>query len=191
MYTKIYDPNTKNYTEKDVLEEIKELQQIFKEQGWTDVTNQTYEIKIYKSRGSRVLGFCKCLDWLQKRYLIKLNEDYLRMTEPQKVHNTIAHEFLHSIPGCMNHKSPWKKMASLLMDKYPQYNISRVSNSGEYAKLVVQKEHKNKHKYIMYCGSCDAQWPFQRLTQKRMSAISAQRLICPHCGGIIYCSQLH
>lgn len=191
MYTKIYDPNTKNYTTQDILEEIKELQQIFKEQGWTDVTNQTYEIKIYRSRGSRVHAVCKMLDRINRHFLIKINEDFLRLAEPQTIHNTIAHEFLHSIPGCGNHKAPWKNVCALLMSKYPQYNISRLSNSDAYTELIAQKEHKNSHKYVMYCGSCDAQWPFQRLTQKRMNAINAQRIKCPYCGGIIYCSQLH
>ncbi len=49
----------------------------------------------------------------------------------QAAKDTILHEMLHTVDGCMGHKGKWKELAELVNKKLPQYTIKRVTSSAE------------------------------------------------------------
>ena len=68
------------------------------------------------------------------------------------VKNTIIHELLHSVKGCMNHKTEWKYQAEKVNRAYG-YNIKRCSNSEEKGVESLEVSPKEiKHKFV--CKDC-------------------------------------
>jgi len=49
----------------------------------------------------------------------------------QAVKDTILHELLHTIDGCMGHKGKWKELAAKVNKELPQYKIKRTTGSVE------------------------------------------------------------
>ena len=49
----------------------------------------------------------------------------------QAAKDTILHEMLHTIDGCMGHKGKWKELAQKVNKELPQYTIKRVTSSAE------------------------------------------------------------
>ncbi|MBK5245680.1 MAG: sprT domain-containing protein [Peptostreptococcaceae bacterium] len=66
----------------------------------------------------------------------------------------LAHEILHTCPGCQNHSKVWKAYAETMNSIYG-YNIKRTSVSEE---LGIETKSMNKSKinvrYVMVCKSC-------------------------------------
>lgn len=70
--------------------------------------------------------------------------------------NTIIHELLHSVEGCMNHGAKWKALAEKVNAAYG-YNIKRTSTADEKGVLEesIMKEGINKYRIIcLKCGKC-------------------------------------
>lgn len=44
---------------------------------------------------------------------------------------TIIHELLHTVEGCLGHKGKWKLLAQMVGRAYPQYHIKRTSSCEE------------------------------------------------------------
>lgn len=94
---------------------------------------------------------------------------------------TLAHEILHTCPGCQNHSTGWKTYAAAMNSCYG-YNIKRTSTPEELgltrhlpAGRVVE------FKYILICRSCG-----QTIERRRKSKLVTH----PHhyrcrCGGKI------
>ena len=66
--------------------------------------------------------------------------------------NTIMHELLHTVPGCLNHNGRWKVYAEFVNKKLPQYNIKRVAKESETGIVVERKPPV--YKYILRCTKC-------------------------------------
>lgn len=66
--------------------------------------------------------------------------------------DTIMHELLHTVPGCMNHGSKWTQMAQKVNQKFPVYSISRTTSSEE------KNVEKVPYKYIVKCPKCNETW---------------------------------
>lgn len=64
--------------------------------------------------------------------------------------NTIAHEIIHTCPGCMNHGTTWKMYADRL--SVFGYLIKRTDSAED--KGVKQEVVDKTYKYIVTCGSC-------------------------------------
>lgn len=45
--------------------------------------------------------------------------------------DTILHEMLHTVEGCMGHKGRWKELAQKVNAQLPQYKIKRVTSAAE------------------------------------------------------------
>ena len=67
---------------------------------------------------------------------------------------TIAHELIHTCPGCMDHGDGFRYYASKMNNAYG-YNISRTNSAEE---MGVQKtEIQKTAKYILKCSKCGAE----------------------------------
>ncbi len=86
---------------------------------------------------------------------------------------TIAHELLHTCPGCDNHGTQWKRYAALMNSAYG-YNISRTSSCEALGIGDISKA-----KYTLVCKNCGSE-----IKRERMCPLvkHPQRYRCK-CGG--------
>ena len=76
--------------------------------------------------------------------------------------NTLAHEMLHTVYGCMNHGKEWKRLADIMNSEYG-YNIQRATSAEE--KGIAREESTRKEEtyhYIIHCEKCNATWRYMR-----------------------------
>ena len=76
--------------------------------------------------------------------------------------NTILHELLHTIPGCLNHGKKWKAMADKVYNAYG-IRIKRLSNAAE--KGVAAELEVAKYKYFLRCPDCGKEFRYTRMCE--------------------------
>lgn len=104
-------------------------------------------------RAKRRFGQC-CYRRADGTYTINISSFILADgTETQAVKNTIAHEIIHTVKGCMNHGPEWKKQAAILMKYHTEYKITRTSSIEEYGIEAAQKT-EDEYRYLYKCTSC-------------------------------------
>ena len=110
-------------------------------------------------------------------YTIELSSRLLSAPE-RSCRQTLAHELIHTCPGCGNHGALFKKYADILNRKCG-YSISR-TNTAEEMGITVEKSERTVN-YIIECQKCG-----QRITRSRYSAVIANpaRYRC-RCGGTL------
>ena len=92
--------------------------------------------------------------------------------------NTIMHELLHTVPGCLNHNGRWKVYAEFVNKRLPQYNIKRVVKENETGIIVERKAPVCR--YILRCTKCGQEIKRQKETKV---VINYKRYRCGKCGG--------
>lgn len=105
-------------------------------------------------------------------YQIELNSELLKTTQ-KKAMNTMVHEILHTVEGCMNHGAKWTRLAGVMNEKNG-YNISRNSS---HEQLGIKRP---KAKYEINCAneSCD----LKVVRYKKSKIVTHIHLYrCPHC----------
>lgn len=116
-------------------------------------------------------------------YEIDINECLLRDdSSDDGLLNTIIHELLHTVDGCMKHTGKWKLLADKVNQAYG-YDIKRCSTadekgiSTEWTNTVA----KATHKYMCKCSKCGKEvW-----RQKISDFIRYPEIYqCCNCGGI-------
>lgn len=86
------------------------------------------------------------------KYSINISSRLLEDDVTEKaLKDTIVHELLHTIDGCMNHGTKWLMYAELVNDCY-NYNVKRTSTDSD--KGIDTKAEKMKSKYVFKCESC-------------------------------------
>lgn len=118
-----------------------------------ELTNaRSFWAKVIKARGSNA---CR----------IRVSRVFSEITDPEKFNirlkSTMAHELLHTIPGCMNHGPKWKAEAARVNRYYPELKISRTCSMSEFG--IDSQERKDK--YIVKCAKCGREWKYQRKPQ--------------------------
>jgi len=83
------------------------------------------------------------------KFLIELSSIF-DQAEDKMAKQTLAHEILHTCPGCLNHQALWKSHVSKMNRAY-RYNISR-TNSCE--NIGVTREILTNAKYVIECQKC-------------------------------------
>lgn len=73
--------------------------------------------------------------------------------------NTLMHEVLHTVDGCMNHGKQWKYYAGIINLKYG-LNIKASTTAAE--KKI---EDNDSYNYIIACPKCGYQWKYIRMSQ--------------------------
>ena len=114
-------------------------------------TNITYSIN---TRAKKRYGMCSLEDKYYTVYHIEISSFLLDNEIDENndaLINTLIHELLHTVEGCMNHGNKWQYYASIVKDKLG-YDIKRTSNRSEYGlESYVPKENI---KYIFKCENC-------------------------------------
>lgn len=105
------------------------------------------------------------------RYQIEISA-FIPQNDLRLLHEVIAHEVLHTCPGCMNHGARWKLYAKVLCDRYG-YTIGRT------AKEPLVQESAPKARYMLECTACGAQIPRQKMSR----AVEHPALYRCKCGG--------
>lgn len=83
-------------------------------------------------------------------YVIELAARVAESAE-ESCRETLAHELLHTCPGCQNHGGLWKKYARQMNEAYG-YNIKRVA-----AEETAESIQPRPFKYIVRCEKCGAE----------------------------------
>ena len=107
------------------------------------------------TRAKKRYGRC-----IKKRdgYQIELSA-YLEQADSAFVRTVLAHEVMHTCPGCMNHGASWKRYAAKMRDRYG-YEITRTSGYP----LLPEKEPPAA-RYMLQCTACGTKFPRQKLSR--------------------------
>jgi len=157
--------------------------------GIIDEENMNCEYKyVYKigfnDRALKRYGRCsRKTDYHNKTitYNITINKYFTECCDEEKVKNTIMHELLHTLHGCMNHGVGWKSYADILNRN--GYHINRTSSYKEYNEYVSSMRN-NETKYIVRCEHCNKEYRYQKASKviKSLSnVLSRSNYICPAC----------
>ena len=96
-------------------------------------------------------------------YCIKINQCLLEdNVSDEATMNTVMHEVIHTVKGCLNHKTNFKKVAALVNNRYG-YNIKRVTSAEE--KDIIIPETNKKVNYIIKCNNCGNESLYIRKTK--------------------------
>ncbi len=108
-------------------------------------------------------GLCKCLKgggFVISIAQILLEDD----VADQALKDTIVHELLHTVPGCLDHKGKWKMYAELVNRKLPQYTIKRTASREE--KGIAERQVAPIYHYAVKCNGCGT--VFQRERESKL-----------------------
>lgn len=130
------------------------------------------------SRAKRRLGCCRKQG---DRFTIEVSS--LLLSDESRLTQTLAHELLHTCPGCQNHGERWKAYAGVVNAAWGM-EIARLSPpiDNEQAPLRVDTV-----KYVLQCESCGKQFLRTRLCplvrhpeHYRCTCGGALHLVVPH-----------
>lgn len=123
------------------------------------------------SRAKTRFGMCKKTPG-KYDYQIELNAELLK-ADKKKAMNTMIHEILHTVEGCMNHGITWQRHANK-MNRLFGYDISRTST---YSELGLERP---KAKYVIQCVDCNN----EILRFKKSKVVThINHYVCGKCNG--------
>jgi predicted SprT family Zn-dependent metalloprotease len=129
------------------------------------------------TRAKKRWGLCTRLP--NGNYVISISNRLLEdNVAEQSAKDTIIHELLHTVKGCMNHKAEWKYQADKVNRAYG-YNIKRCTSYEE--KGIERPEatpREIKHKFV--CKDCGK--VYTRTKESKFTK-NWQRYRCGVCGG--------
>ena len=124
------------------------------------------------TKSKRQWGLCETVG--DGVFDISISETLLQDdVDDQATKNTIAHELLHTVDGCMNHGRYWHKLARLVNERCPGYQIQARTTAED-------KGIEIEYRYEFRCKSCGA--IAGRLKKSRFVE-HYERYICARCGG--------
>ncbi len=86
----------------------------------------------------------------------------------------MIHELIHTQKGCMNHGKKFQKIAALVNQKYPQYEIGTGTSGEKYGVADLPRPDK----YIVRCKNCGAETRYKKKTQ---AVTNPKQFICCKC----------
>ena len=139
------------------------------------VSNNIEKNVIINTRAKARLGACKMKKGkLRKHFTIEIGSALL-ICEERQIKEVLAHEIIHTCPGCMNHSSKWKKYADI-MNKAYGYNI-KISYQLKDDRL--SEKLKERYNYRIYCKECGA----EIFRQRKSKVVSHPERYRCRCGG--------
>ena len=173
--------DTHKYTLQDVKKEVDEILHLLAQAGYPEVLKQTYKIELSSRRKN---NFGKCA---QERgstnFTLSFNSNYIKYASPEHVHETILHECIHSVPGCMNHGAKWKAIGEYMSTHYQFTTPTRLTHDENYNKNYLRaKTNYYTYKYAIVCDSCGKTWRYKRKSRIIDSAPKGT-CTCPYCSG--------
>lgn len=145
--------DTRDFTEKDIIEEVREWEYILK-----NVLHQTPSYIITScSMSSRAKNFLAQTG--RKRGaatgFITVNSNFLKYhTNPDIFHSVLAHETIHTMTGCFDHKQKFKAVGSRLMAICKGVKISRTIGDPGYNEWHRQEVSAKPHNWKIVCKNC-------------------------------------
>ncbi len=122
----------------------------------------------------RATGRFGCCRFSGGRYVIEVSARLLA-AGAEAVGETLAHEVLHTCPGCRDHGAIWKSYAGRMNGAYG-YHISR---TGSWEALGLPDQRQGK--YLLVCQKCGRE--FKR-TRASSLVLHPERYRC-RCGGTL------
>ena len=163
---------------KEVYERIKYLTEKVRNElisAGIPVSENIMEIRINK-RTKKRLGSCQMVKGRvgQVYYIIEISQRVLGCTD-KELSMIIAHELIHTCPGCFDHGKKWKMYAAKA-EKNAGYKISRTINTAD---LSIGEIKSQPPRYILTCPGCG-----QTFARSRMCPLikTPQRYRCGKCG---------
>lgn len=96
---------------------------------------------------------------------ININASLLRDDlDDMAAKNTIAHEILHTVKGCFDHKALWQSYADKVNRAYG-YNIKRCTAASEKGLEPVGHVRNENYKYMLTCVDCGGKSYFKRASK--------------------------
>lgn len=139
------------------------------------VDRDKIENKLTITRATRTFGRCQEIGGV---FSIGVSK-YYKDNDKREVMETLVHEVLHTVEGCFNHGTLWKRYAGL-MNKKHGYNISRTS-SRQMDSLMKEEIFKSIYKYSIDCKECGK----SALRQRKSKIVkNPENYICD-CGGAL------
>lgn len=109
---------------------------------------------LINTRAVRIAG--RCTEIVGGKYDFKIEINHMLLNaEKDIIMNTIIHEILHTVKGCMNHGEKWSNHAKTMNDMFG-YNISRTVS---YEETGIERP---KAKYTVACKDCSVVFYRQR-----------------------------
>lgn len=97
--------------------------------------------------------------------------------DDQAAKDTIAHELLHTVPGCFKHTGKWKQYAELINKLMPHYSIKTRTSYAD--KGVEDLRSAPTYRYILKCEQCGR----EVRRQKKSAVIEHPENYRCKCGG--------
>lgn len=141
-------------------------------------TGKIVEVSV-NTRAQKRWGQCK---FNRGCYSINISHRLLEDNVPDKsAKQVIAHEVMHTVPGCFNHGDLWQQYAGK-MNKAYGYNISRTDSAEELGVKVTSTNSKYKYKVI--CDKCKHSYYYTRKSKVvQLVAANSTTCTCPSCRG--------
>ena len=98
--------------------------------------------------------------------------------DEQMTKDTIVHELLHTVSGCMGHKGKWSMLAQTVNQNLKGYSIKRVTNFEE--KGIEAPQNEITYRYLLRCKKCGAEIGRQRESK---AVINYKNYRCSKCHG--------
>lgn len=172
----------KPWTEKQ-LNEL--LQQVWEEARALNIPVSKHispSLQINNRTKTRFGGCKKVKGFVHDTYQIEISR-VLLSAEAHVVKEILAHEILHTCPGCMNHGSTWK-MHCRKLEAVHGYRLERTTS---YAKLGITDQRKPRPKrYLIQCNQCGQ----QIFRQKKSPLTESTAMYRCRCGGKLACFSL-
>lgn len=128
---------------------------------------------LYVSNAAKEFGRCTRN---ATNFEIRISKYIMNNTE-EDLMQTLVHEVLHSVAGCMNHGAQWKKVADI-MNKAKGYDISRLTSIS--AANLTSEHQAVLTKYVVVCVDCRN----ELYRQRKSKLINYPELYtCGACGG--------
>ena len=116
--------------------------------------------QLFKRKSAKSLGRCIRMGG---SYTIELNPIMLQFNDDgiNVIEDVVAHELLHTLPGCYNHGTEFHKKAQLIK-RLMGYEIDTLAdeNASEYFTKYLLATKPN---YKIVCDKCGREIPFERL----------------------------
>lgn len=114
---------------------------------------------------------------------IIINSLYFHNCIPDLFHSVIAHEVIHTFPGCFNHGDKFKMYGRLLMSVCPHVFINTAIFDAKYENALRMKHAQNgthQKRWLVECQGCGQQiW-----RERRCKLVdNPGRYHCGICGG--------
>ena len=141
------------------------------------ISNRITDVKV-NTRAKARLGSCRQIKKpLQKDSFIIEISHRLFEAEEKKIKEVIAHELLHTCPGCMNHGKKWKLYAEE-MNRAFGYGITRTYTDEKIG--ITPLPTREEYKYTLVCNGCGT-----LIKRKRRCRLveNPELYRCGKCGG--------